>query len=61
MGRTSKREWLLVRMSSENLFKAIHKLAPVYLQNLFTPRSIEYFIRDHENKLYLAKPRTKYL
>ena len=43
------------------VFKAIHKLTPVYLQNLFTPRSTEYFIRDLENKLYLAKPRTEYL
>ena len=39
----------------------MHKLTPVYLQNLFTPRSTEYFIRDLENKLYLAKPRTEYL
>ena len=49
------------KQKTVTVFKAIHKLTPVYLQNLFTPRSTEYFIRDHENKLYLAKPRTEYL
>ena len=49
------------KQKAVTVFKAIHKLTPVYLQNLFTPRSTEYFIRDHENKLYLAKPRTEYL
>ena len=36
-------------------------LTPVYLQNLFHCRSTDCFLRDHENKLYLAKPRTDYL
>ena len=49
------------KQKAVTVFKAIHKLTPVYLQKLFSPRSTEYFIRDHENKLYLAKPRTEYL
>ena len=43
------------------VFKAIHKLTPGYLHDLFFPRSTEYFLRDHENKLYLARPPTEFL
>ena len=49
------------RQKTVTVYKAIHELTPVYLQSLFTPRSTFYFLRDRENKLYLAKPRTDYL
>ena len=49
------------KQKAVTVYKAIHKLTPVYLQNLFNPWSTEYFIRNHENKLYPAKPRTEYL
>ena len=43
------------------MYKTVHKLTPVYLQEIFTTRNTNYDLRDAENKLYLAKPRTDYL
>ena len=40
------------------MYKTIHKLTPVYLQDIFTSRNTNYELRDAENKLYLPKPRT---
>ena len=43
------------------MFKTIHKLAPKYLHQLFTPRRSEYNLRNLEGKLALPKPHTNYL
>ena len=43
------------------MFKTIHKLAPKYLHQLFTPRRSEYNLRNLEGKLALTKPHTNYL
>ena len=43
------------------MYKTIHKLTPVYLQEIFTTRNTNYDLRDAENKLYVPKPRTDYL
>ena len=43
------------------MFKTIHKLAPDYLHQLFTPRRAEYNLRNLEGKLALPKPHTNYL
>ena len=43
------------------IFKTIHKLAPKYLHQLFTPRRSEYNLRNLEGKLALPKPHTNYL
>ena len=39
----------------------MHKLAPEYLQRLFTQRHAEYNLRNLLDKLALPKPHTKYL
>lgn len=38
----------------------MHKLAPAYLQQLFTPRHAKYNLRSVEGNLELPKPRTNY-
>ena len=43
------------------MYKTINKLAPEYLQNLFSIRSTDYNLRNAEMKLNLPKPRTNYL
>ena len=43
------------------MYKTIHKLTPVYLQEIFTSRNTNYDLRDAENNLYVPKPRTDYL
>ena len=43
------------------MFKSLHKLAPVYLQDLFNERSSYYDLRNSSGKLTLPKPRTGYL
>ena len=43
------------------MFKTIHKLAPEYLHQLFTPRRAEYNLRNLEGKLALPKPHSNYL
>ena len=45
----------------QSMFKTIHKLAPKYLHQLFTPRRSEYNLRNLEGKLALPKPHTNYL
>ena len=39
----------------------MHKLAPEYLQRLFTQRHAEYNLRNPLDKLALPKPHTNYL
>ncbi|CAH3140504.1 unnamed protein product [Porites evermanni] len=39
----------------------INNLAPVYLCNLFAPRTPNYYFRNAKKKLMLPKPRTDYL
>ena len=41
--------------------KCVKKLAPNYLCNMFTPRTLSFDLRDASQKLYLPKPRTDYL
>ena len=43
------------------MFKSLNGLAPVYLQDLFSERRIDYDMRDSLRKLNLPKPRTDYL
>ena len=43
------------------MYKCVHKLAPNYLCNVFTPRALSFNLRDASQKLYLPKPRTDYL
>ena len=35
------------------MYKTIHKLTPVYLQEIFTTRNTNCDLRDAENKLYV--------
>ena len=43
------------------MYKCVNKLAPNYLCNMFTPRTMSFHLRDASQKLYLPKPRTDYL
>ena len=43
------------------MFKSLNRLAPVYLQDLFSERHTDYDMRDSLRKLNLPKPRTDYL
>ena len=43
------------------MFKCVNKFAPVYLYNMFTPKTLSFDLRDASQKLYLPKPRTDYL
>ena len=43
------------------MFKSLNGLAPVYLQDLFSERHIDYDMRDSLCKFNLSKPRTDYL
>ena len=43
------------------MYKCVNKLAPNYLCNMFTPRTLPFDLRDASQKLYLPKPRTDYL
>ena len=43
------------------MYKCVNKLAPNYLCNMFTPRTLSFDLRDASQKLYLPKPRTDYL
>ena len=43
------------------MYKCVHKLAPNYLRNIFTLRTLSFDLRDASQKLYLPKPRTDYL
>ena len=40
------------------MYKCINNLAPVYLCNLFGPRTPNYYFRNAKKKLMLPKPRT---
>ena len=43
------------------MYKCVNKLAPNYLCNMFTPRTLSFDLRDVSQKLYLPKPRTDYV
>ena len=43
------------------MYKCVNRLAPNYLCNMFTPRTLSFDLRDSSQKLYLPKPRTDYL
>ena len=43
------------------MYKCVNKLAPNYLCNMFTMRTLPFDLRDASQKLYLPKPRTDYL
>ena len=43
------------------MFTSLHKLAPVYLQDLFNEQISYYNLRNLSGKLTLLKPRTNYL
>ena len=43
------------------MLKSLNGLAPVYLEELFSERHIDYHLRDSFYKLNLPKPRTNYL
>ena len=43
------------------MYKCVNKLAPNYLCNMFTTRTLPFDLRDASQKLYLPKPRTDYL
>ena len=43
------------------MFKSLHGLTPVYLEDLFSERNTDYDFRDSFRKLNLPKPRTDYL
>ena len=49
------------KLNATLLFKAVHKLVPAYLHDLFTPYKSSYNLRDKDNKLAPPKPRTEYL
>ena len=40
------------------MYKCVNKLAPNYLCNMSTPRTLSFDLRDARQKLYLPKPRT---
>ena len=55
---------LFVRRTKQKanlMYKCVNKLAPNYLCNMFTPRTLSFNLRDASQKLYLPKPRTDYL
>ena len=43
------------------MYKCVKKLAPNYLCNMFTPRTLSFDLRDASQKLYLPRPRIDYL
>ena len=43
------------------MYTCINKLAPYYICNMFTPRTLSFDLHDTRQKLYLPKPRTDYL
>ena len=43
------------------MLKSLNGLAPVYLEELFSERHIDYHLRDSFYKSNLPKPRTNYL
>ena len=43
------------------MYKCVNKLAPNYLCNMFTTRTLPFDLCDASQKLYLPKPRTDYL
>ena len=43
------------------MYKCVNKLAPNYLCNMCTPRTLSFDLRDASQKLHLLKPRTDYL
>ena len=43
------------------MYKCDNKLAPNYLCNMFTTRTLPFDLCDASQKLYLPKPRTDYL
>lgn len=43
------------------MFKTVNMLAPRYMQNMFSARSVPYNIRNSESILHVPKPRTNYL
>ena len=45
---------------SKSMYQCINMLAPVYLCNTFTPRTLSFDLRDARGKSYLPKPRTAY-
>lgn len=46
---------------TENLMYKCVNLAPNYLCNMFTPRTLSFDLRGASQKLYLPKPRTDFL
>ena len=55
---------LFVRRTKQKanlMYKCVNKLAPNYLCNMFSPRTLSFGLRDASQKLYLPKPRTDYL
>ena len=50
-----------MKMEAKLMFKTVNKQTPEYLQDLFKPFSIDYGLRDKENKFALPKPRTDFL
>ena len=58
------RDNLSVRRAKQKanlMYTCINKLAPYYVCNMFTPRTLPFDLRDARRKLYLPKPRTDYL
>ena len=43
------------------MYNCVYKLAPNYLCNMFTLRTLSFDLRDASQKLYLPKPRTDHL
>ena len=43
------------------MYTCVNKLAPVYLCNMFTPRTLSFDLRDTRQNFYLPKQRNDYL
>ena len=50
-----------MKQKANLMYKCVNKLAPNYLCNMSTPRTLSSDLRDASQKLYLPKPRTDYL
>ena len=62
--RLPRHDNLSVRRAKQKanlMYKCVNKLAPVYLCNMFTPRTLSFDLRDTRQKLCLPKPSTDYL
>lgn len=51
----------MTKQKANFMCKYVNTPDPVYLCNMFTPRTLSFDLRDTRKKLYLPKPRYDYL